>query len=114
MQNNYDVLIIGTGIAGLSAALKLAEKKLNVAIITREEKPEVTNTYWAQGGIIYSPLENGDVDSLIEDIQKASSNTSNTEAARVIAEKSAGILKDILIDKVKTEFNIDAEGELLL
>lgn len=35
---NTDVLIVGTGIAGLSAALKLAEKNIQVTIITREKK----------------------------------------------------------------------------
>jgi L-aspartate oxidase len=50
-----DVLILGSGIAGLTAALKLAEQKLQVTIVTREKKPEVANTFWAQGGIIYSP-----------------------------------------------------------
>jgi L-aspartate oxidase len=51
-EYHCDTLIIGCGIAGLSCALKLAEKGLKVSIITREEKPETTNTMWAQGGII--------------------------------------------------------------
>ena len=49
---NTDVLIIGSGISGLAAAIKLAEKKMNITIVTREKKPEITNTFWAQGGII--------------------------------------------------------------
>lgn len=114
MKKYYDVLIIGTGIAGLTSALKLAEDGLEVAIVTREKKPELTNTYWAQGGIIYSPKEAEDFDSLIGDIQKASANTSNLKAAEVLASRSADILKEVLLDKVKTDFTINAEGELLL
>ena len=34
---NTEVLILGTGIAGLSTAIKLAEKKMNVTIVTREK-----------------------------------------------------------------------------
>lgn len=110
---NTDVLIIGTGIAGLSTALKLAEKKLNVTIVTREKKPEVTNTFWAQGGIIYSPKDLNDQEDLVNDIIKASAFTSNTEAAKILATRSAEIIDEVLIHKSNTDFAKDAEGELL-
>ena len=48
-----DVLIIGCGIAGATAALQLAEAGLNVTVVTRATDPAETNTYYAQGGIIY-------------------------------------------------------------
>ena len=54
MIKQYDVLIVGSGIAGLTSAIKLAEQGASVGICTREEEPEHTNTYWAQGGVIYS------------------------------------------------------------
>ena len=110
---NTDVLIIGTGIAGLASAIKLAEKKLNVTIVTREKRPEITNTYWAQGGIIYSPKDLHDQEDLIKDILKASSYTSNQEAAKILATKSAEIIDEVLIHKTHTDFAKDAEGELL-
>jgi L-aspartate oxidase len=106
----FDVLIIGTGVAGLSAAVKLAEKNAKVGIVTREKDPNISNTYWAQGGII-APTE-GD-DTLIEDIQKASSHTSNVKAAVILAEKSRQILDELLIDKAKTAFERDEVGNLL-
>lgn len=108
-----DVLILGSGIAGLTAALKLAEQKLQVTIVTREKKPEVANTFWAQGGIIYSPETMHDKEDLVADIMKASAYTSYEEAARVLADKSAKIIDEILIDKSHTPFAKDAEGELL-
>jgi len=40
-----DILIIGSGVAGLSAAIKLAENGKKVTIVTREKRPEITNTY---------------------------------------------------------------------
>lgn len=108
-----EVLIIGTGIAGLSAAIKLAEKKHNVTIVTREKRPEVTNTFWAQGGIIYSPKDLNDQEDLVQDIMKASAFTSNIEAAKVLAQRSAEIIDEVLIHKSHTDFAKDAEGELL-
>lgn len=113
MNKTYDVLILGTGIAGLTSAIKLAEKGLKVAIATREKRPEGSNTFWAQGGIIYTPASDKEVDLLIEDIQKASSNTSNPEAARILAKRSGAILNEILLEKANTEFNKDEEGKLM-
>lgn len=110
---NTEVLIIGTGISGLSTALKLAEKKVKVTIVTREKRPEVTNTFWAQGGIIYSPKDKNDQEALVEDIMKASAMTSNIEAAKILASRSAEIIDEVLIHKSNTDFAKDAEGELL-
>ncbi len=108
-----DVLVIGSGVAGLTAAIKLAEKKLNVTIVTREKRPEITNTFWAQGGIIYSPKDLNDQEDLLNDIIKASSYTSHPEAAKILATRSAEIINELLIDKSHTDFAQDAEGELL-
>ncbi|MFW9929093.1 MAG: L-aspartate oxidase [Candidatus Thorarchaeota archaeon] len=45
-----DVLIIGSGIGGLSCAIELAKKNINVCVITKKNKAEA-NTNYAQGGI---------------------------------------------------------------
>jgi L-aspartate oxidase len=110
---NTDVLILGTGISGLSSAIKLAEKKLKVTIVTREKRPEITNTFWAQGGIIYSPKDLNDQEDLVNDIMKASAYTSNLDAARILSQRSAEIIDEVLIHKSHTDFAKDAEGELL-
>ena len=49
MTHRYDVLVIGTGIAGLSYALKAARLG-SVAIVTKKEQAE-SNTNYAQGGV---------------------------------------------------------------
>ncbi len=110
---NTDVLILGSGISGLAAAIKLAEKKLKITIVTREKRPEITNTFWAQGGIIYSPKDLNDQEDLVQDILKASAYTSNHEAAKILSHRSAEIIDEILIHKSHTDFAKDAEGELL-
>ena len=105
----YDILVIGSGIAGLSAAIKLAESNLKIAIVTREKRPEITNTHWAQGGIIYAK----DDTELIEDINKASAYTANLDAAQILSDRSAEILEEILLKKAETDFNKNENGELL-
>jgi len=47
---HFDVLIVGSGLAGLSAALLLAQQKKRVAIITKRAVREGSSG-WAQGGI---------------------------------------------------------------
>ena len=48
-----DVLVLGSGVAGATAALGLADNGVQVVVATRAEAPEESNTYYAQGGIIY-------------------------------------------------------------
>lgn len=49
MEYQFDVLVVGSGIAGLSFALKLAQHA-SVAVITKKDKLE-TSTNYAQGGV---------------------------------------------------------------
>jgi len=49
MKTSYDVLIIGTGIAGLNTALALP-KSLSVLIVSKDYAWEC-NTFYAQGGV---------------------------------------------------------------
>ena len=106
-MNKYDVLIIGTGVAGLTSAIKLAEANKKVGLITRASKPEMTNTHWAQGGIIYS-----NDDHFSSDIQEASSYTSSQTAIDILVNKSKKIVEEILIDKARTTFQKNDDGNL--
>ena len=50
MPTETDVLVIGCGIAGLAAALRLAQdRQRQVLVITRTPTPEESNTRYAQG-----------------------------------------------------------------
>jgi L-aspartate oxidase len=106
-----DILIIGTGIAGATAALRLAENpNRRIALVTRSE-PHDSNTYWAQGGIIHrGPDDRAEL--LEEDILAAGAGASNPEAARILAQEGPPLLEDILIKISKIDFDKNQNGEL--
>lgn len=105
-----DVLIIGAGIAGATAALKLAEyPNRHITIITREPDPHESNTGYAQGGII-SRGPDDSADLLVKDILEAGAGASLPEAARILAEEGPRVLDQILIAAARVPFD-RGEGE---
>ena len=75
MKSEYDLVIVGSGIAGLSFALKVAEAGYRVAIFTKKDKAE-SNTNYAQGGIAAVTSAGDDLEKHIQKvIEKAVANT---------------------------------------
>ena len=81
-----DVLIVGCGIAGCTAALTLADAGVSVTIVTRLKAPEELSTCWAQGGIIYQGESDLPV-QLAEDIQRAGAGHCYPQAVQLLAEQ---------------------------
>ncbi len=108
-----DVLIIGSGIAGCTTALDLADAGVNVLMVTRAEQPEDSNTLWAQGGIIYE----GDDDSpelLAEDILHAGAGHSYPPAVSILANEGPPAVERVLFRRAPTPFDRDETGKLEL
>ena len=86
-----DVLIIGSGIAGSTAGLMLAEKGINTTIISKGEDFSETNTNWAQGGIA---CLNGDEDpkNFVNDILKSGDHINHIPAVRQIVDFSYSLV----------------------
>ncbi len=106
-----DFLIIGSGISGLSFALKIANefKDASITIITKNEKDEA-NTKYAQGGI--SIVYNKTVDTFeqhIADTLKAGDGLCNKEVVKMVIEDAPARLQE-LIDW-GTRFDKNANGE---
>lgn len=82
MEYRSDFLIIGSGIAGLSFALK-ASRVGSVHIVTKKEKAE-SNTNYAQGGIaaVLGPLDS--FDQHIEDTEVAGAGLCRREAVETV------------------------------
>ncbi len=108
-----DVLIIGCGIAGCTAALTLADAGVQVTVITRSRRPEESNTYYAQGGIIYQGFQDSP-DLLAEDILRAGAGHCNPRAVQILAQEGAGAVRRILLERVGVRFDQEADGTLSL
>ncbi|HLF26991.1 MAG TPA: L-aspartate oxidase [Anaerolineae bacterium] len=108
-----EVLIIGCGIAGGVAALQLAEAGIPVTVVTRVSEPGESNTYYAQGGIIYRGQDDSPA-RLIEDIIRAGAGHSNPTAVNLLAEEGPALVERILIDKIGVPFDRLANGGLSL
>ncbi len=108
-----DVLVLGSGIAGATAALELADRGVQVIVATRAADPADTNTLWAQGGIIYR----GTVDSpadLAEDILRAGAGHSYPKAVQILATEGPAVLQRMLLERVGVQFDREADGDLSL
>ncbi len=108
-----DVLILGCGIAGGTAALELADAGLDVVIVTRADQPAESNTYWAQGGIIFTG--EGDSPKLLEqDILHAGAGICREQAVEILATTGPGLVQSVLIDRLKVPFDRRPDGSLAL
>lgn len=106
-----DVLILGSGIAGATTALKLAQNTgRRIILVTREPDPAESNTRYAQGGIVgRGPGDS--LDLLIEDILEAGAGASLPSAARILAEEGPALLKEILVEMAGVRFDALTNGE---
>jgi L-aspartate oxidase len=108
-----EVLIIGSGIAGSVAALQLAEAGVPVTVATRAREPQESNTFYAQGGIIYRGADDSPA-QLAEDLKRVGASHCNPRAVDILAEQGPDLVREILIDKVSVPFDRTSEGELEL
>ncbi|UJF19038.1 L-aspartate oxidase [Vibrio sp. SS-MA-C1-2] len=81
-----DALIVGSGAAGLSLALQIADSA-KVIVISKQKKSE-GSTYYAQGGIAAVFDETDSVTSHIEDTKIAGAGLCETETVKFIAENA--------------------------
>lgn len=114
MQKKVDFLIIGSGIAGLSYALKVAEHG-SVYMITKANEDE-SNTKYAQGGIaavMYSP---DSYEKHIKDTLIAGAGICDEEIVRMVITESTDRINDLIqwgaqFDKTKSgDFDLAKEG----
>jgi L-aspartate oxidase len=108
-----DVLIIGSGLAGATAALRLAEdRQRHITVITRAAEPIESNSLYAQGGIVGRGGDDS-AEILIEDVLNAGDGISYRPAVEILAQEGPKIIKRLLMDQTGVEFDRDAQGQII-
>ena len=107
---NTEVLIIGCGIAGATAALRLARNPdREITVITRAADVHESNTRYAQGGIIgRGPDDSAEL--LYEDIVAAGAGVTSPAAARILADEGPPLLNEVLERTAHVVFDHTDEG----
>lgn len=107
MKTTYDVIIVGTGAAGLFAALELPDT-VSILMITKD-KIENSDSYLAQGGIC-TLKDPEDFESFYQDTLKAGRFENNPESVKIMIDESPKITKQLVVYGVN--FDTDDHGNL--
>ena len=91
---NFDFLVLGSGIAGLTFALKVAHAG-TVAIITKKSRAE-SNTNYAQGGIAAVTSEEDSFESHVRDTLAAGGGLCNETIVRGIVEEGPARIEELI------------------
>jgi len=106
MEHRSDFLVIGSGVAGLSFALKVAEHG-SVALITKKDLMD-SNTAQAQGGIasVFSQIDSFELH--IEDTLKSGDGLCNPDVAAQVVKGGPARIRELMA--LGVQFNVKAEN----
>ena len=104
----YDVIIVGSGLAGLYAAAHIPKEK-KVLIINKREAFKC-NSFYAQGGVALAK-DAADIPSHIEDTLSAGAGLCDKEAVETLSKNSRKVIDELIA--MGFEFDKDENGNLL-
>ena len=103
----FDILVLGSGIAGLTFALKAAGSR-RVAILTKKQRAD-SNTNWAQGGIAGVWGRDDSTELHVRDTLEAGAGLCRESAVRTIVEEGPARIAELIA--LGTEFSPAADGQ---
>jgi len=109
MEIKTDFLVIGSGIGGLSFALKVCEWG-NVVIVTKKEDSE-SNTNYAQGGIASVLAKDDSFELHVEDTLRGGDGLCNPKVVRRVVEAGPGCIDELIQIGVRFTTKRGKEGE---
>ena len=110
MTQTFDYLVLGSGSAGLTFALRVCEQG-RVALVTKKERTD-SNTNWAQGGIagVFGPDD--DTELHVQDTLVAGAGLCHEDAVRVLVSEGPDRIRELI--EFGARFNRDTLGDLSL
>ncbi|MFL6230260.1 MAG: L-aspartate oxidase [Pyrinomonadaceae bacterium] len=109
MSLDTDFLVVGTGVAGLRAALEIARAGARATLLTKERADE-SNTEYAQGGVAVALSEDDEATLHEEDTVGAGAGLCDEEAVRVLVEDGQKYMREL----IEWGARFDREGGRLL
>ncbi|MGA3488668.1 L-aspartate oxidase [Micromonosporaceae bacterium DT55] len=108
---NTDVIVVGSGVAGLTAALQLREAGLHVTVVTKVNIDD-GSTRWAQGGIaaVLDPLDTPQAHA--RDTEIAGVGLCDPQAVRVLVEEGPARVRELT--RLGAEFDRHPDGSWML
>jgi L-aspartate oxidase len=112
---DLDVLVLGSGVAGLSAAVRAASGRepLRVGVLTKGELVQAA-TRWAQGGVAAVLGSGSDEDSTdlhLADTLRAGAGLCDVDAVRVLVDEGPSRVNELIA--LGAVFDVDHDGQLL-
>lgn len=104
-----DFLVIGSGLAGLAFALKVAEHG-HVIVLSKARAPQ-TNTSMAQGGIAAVMGDDDSFDSHVSDTLVAGAGLCKESAVRIVVESAPAVVRELIEWGVKFDIT-GSEGKI--
>ena len=93
MSMKTDILIVGSGVAGLYCALNLPKEK-QIVIVTKDEAPK-SDSFLAQGGICVL-RDDKDYDAFYEDTMRAGHYENKPESVDIMIRSSQTVIEDLI------------------
>src|SRR5213078_5188638 len=107
-----DVLVLGSGVAGLTAAIRAASDGLRVGVLTKGELVQ-SATRWAQGGVAAVLSEEEDSTDLhLADTLAAGAGLCDVDAVRVLVDEGPARVNELIA--LGAVFDRDHQGALQL
>jgi L-aspartate oxidase len=111
-MKHYDVLIIGSGLAGMSLALRLAETQ-KVALITKQELLDAASA-WAQGGIAAVLSDDDSTANHIRDTHIAGAGLCDDAVVRLVVERGRSAVEWLVKQGVPFTHEVENAAQLHL
>lgn len=110
-RTQADVIVVGSGIAGLTAALHARSLGRTVLIVTKATV-DAGSTRWAQGGIAAALSEEDSPDEHLHDTLVAGVGLCDEEAVRVLVTEGPDAVRELI--GLGARFDVDASGAIAL